>query len=40
MEQILISIATQVLGAALVALATAIANRFIDRFVNPAPVPA
>ncbi len=40
MEQIVISIAAQVFGAALVALATALVNRLVDRFVGPAPVPA
>jgi hypothetical protein len=38
MEQVLIGIATQVLGAALVALATALVNRFVERYVTPGAV--
>lgn len=40
MEQILINIATQVLGAAAIALATALVQRLIDRYVKPGPVTA
>ena len=40
MEQILINIAAQVLGAAAIALATALVNRFVDRYMKPAPVAA
>ena len=34
------SIAAEVLGAAVIALATALVNRLIDRYVNPGPIAA
>lgn len=40
MQAVLINIAAQALGAALVALVTAVVNRLADRWATPAPVAA